>query len=752
MIEASAILKGPEPTIEPEFQLQLEELLELCRTNLRSVDEELVKRAFYLSYWAHRNDRRISGERYIVHPLAVAKIFVEQIGFDDIGVVAALLHDVVEDTEVSLEFIEETFGPVLATIIDGLTKISGAFESRDIGQAENVRKLLLSMASDIRVIFVKFADRLHNMRTLESLPKKKRFKIAAETLELFAPLAHRFGFYALKSEFEDLSLKILNPTEYAEISKGLREGKKVRDEYVNRFIEPIRNRLKEDLFEFEIYGRSKNTYSIYRKMQRQNKPLNEIYDIFAIRIVLKGSGQKGKEDCWRVYSIITDLYNPIPERFRDFLSVPKSNGYQSLHTTVLGPEGNPVEVQIRTEEMHGIAEQGVAAHWKYKENVESSDAEMDRFLDWVRELLDNPDPEHAAEFVQDFRLNLYDEEIYVFTPKGDLFTLPKKATPVDFAFLVHTEVGYHCIGAKVNTKMVPLSYQLRSGDQIEIITSKKQVPNPDWVKFVVTQKARTRIRHAIKEKRRETTNLGRQIWEKKAKRLGLKIDEQMLTQIASTLRFPGSEAMFFEIGSGFFDVGDLASAAKSYADGTSTDEKPPEREALIFDKFLDTAQSAGGSALLIDGKHQANILTHYAPCCNPIPGDDVFGYVSRAGGIKIHRVNCLNAPDLILNHADRVINVDWSRQKNLQFVAALRIMGEDRVGLVSDVTSVISKSLKTNIRSLRVDTEDGIFTATIVLYVSDVKHLKRLMQRIKRIQGIHGVYRYEDSTGTDGSN
>jgi RelA/SpoT family (p)ppGpp synthetase len=749
MIEASAILKGPAPKVEPEFQRQLDELIGLCRTNLRSVDEELIRRAFYLSYWAHRNDSRASGERYIIHPLAVAKIFVEQIGFDDIGVAAALLHDVVEDTEISLEFLNESFGPVLTNIIDGLTKISGAFESRDIGQAENVRKLMLSMATDIRVIFVKFADRMHNMRTLDSLPRKKRMKIAAETLELFAPLAHRFGFYALKSEYEDLSLKILNPSEYAHISKGLLEGRKLRDEYVNLFIGPIRDRLKEDGFDFEIYGRSKNTYSIYRKMQRQNKPLQEIYDIFAIRIVLKRNGQKGKEDCWRVYSIITDLYNPIPERFRDFLSVPKSNGYQSLHTTVVGPEGNPVEVQIRTEEMHEIAEQGVAAHWKYKENVATSDAEMDRFLDWVRELLDNPDPEHAADFVQDFRLNLYDEEIYVFTPKGDLFTLPKNATPVDFAFLVHTEVGYHCIGAKVNAKMVPLSHKLRSGDQIEIITSRKQVPNPDWVKFVVTQKARSRIRHAIKEKRRDTTILGRQLWDKKAKRQSLQLDDQMLTRIASKLKFPGTEQMFFEIGSGFFDVGDLASAAKAEVSNQDAEQDQPEKELLMFDKFLDTAQSAGGSALLIDGEYQANIMTQYAPCCNPIPGDDVFGYVSRAGGIKIHRVNCLNAPDLILNHAARVVNVDWSRQKNLQFIAAIRIMGEDRVGLVSDITAIISKSLKTNISSLQVETEDGIFTATVVLSVNDVSHLKRLMQRIKRIQGIHGVYRYEENRGAE---
>lgn len=744
MIEASAVLKGTGPGIEPDIQAHLDDLMALCKSNLRSVDEDLINRAFRLSHWAHRNEIRASGEPYITHPIAVARIFVEQIGLDDIGVAAALLHDVVEDTDISLAFVEDSFGTVLANIIDGLTKISGAYESRDVGQAENVRKLMLSMATDIRVILVKFADRLHNMRTIGSLSKKKQLKIATETLEIFAPLAHRFGFFNLKSEFEDLSLKVLNPSEYEIISHGLRDARKERDAFVARFIEPIRSRLKEDGFGFDISGRSKNTYSIYRKMQRQSKSLDEIYDIFAIRIVLQKSGQKGKEDCWRVYSIITDLYKPLADRFRDFLSVPKSNGYQSLHTTVLGPEGRRVEVQIRTEEMHNVAEKGVAAHWKYKENIAGSDKEMDRFLEWVRELLDNPDPEHATEFVQDFRLNLYDEEIYVFTPKGDLFTLPKNATPIDFGFLIHTEVGFHCIGAKVNGKMVPLSYKLTSGDQIEIITSKKQIPNPDWIKFVVTQKARSRIRHSIKEKRQQATLLGHQLWEKRSKKLGLQLGTRDLSRIASRLKFPNAEQLFYAIGSGHFEVSELARIVA--AGGTASEGQNDEGAdgLLMFEKFLDSAQSSSGSALLIEGEFQSDILTHYASCCNPIPGDDVFGYVSRAGGIKIHRVNCLNAPDLILHQADRVVNVEWSRQKDLQFIAAIRIMGEDRVGLVSDVTTVISKSLKTNIRSLTVDTEDGIFTATIVLFVKDVAHLKRLMQRIKRIQGVHGVFRYEE--------
>jgi len=744
MIEASAILKGSDLKVETQYSVLLEELLTLCRANLPSVDEEFIRKAFRVSYWAHRNDRRASGELYIAHPLAVARIYVEQIGFDDVGVAAALLHDVVEDTEISLDFISEAFGEKLAQIIDGLTKMSGAFETRDVTKAENVRKLMLSMASDIRVIFVKFADRLHNMQTLGSLPPHKQFRIASETLNLFAPLAHRFGFHSLKNQLEDLCLAYIHPDEFEEITTGLRNSQSEREVYISRFIGPLKDRLKEDGFTFDIYGRSKNLYSIYRKMKRQDKPLKEIYDIFAIRIVLDGEGSKGKEDCWRVYSIITDLFKPIPERFRDFISVPKSNGYQSLHTTVFGPEGRRVEIQIRTQEMHAIAEKGVAAHWKYKEGVESDDQEMDELLAWVRDLLEDPESENATEFVRDFRLNLYDEEIYIFTPKGDLFTLPSGATPVDFAYLVHTQVGFHCIGAKVNGKMVPLSYQLKSGDQVEIITSKKQTPNPDWIKFVVTQKARSRIRHWINQKRREAQTHGREVWEKRSSRVGLSVPDQELAKVATRLKFPNMEQLFYEIGSGLFDVNDLiksVKAAQKEEEATRTDD---ETLRLQYESFLDSAQTTGKPALMIDGELHSDIATDYATCCNPIPGDSVFGYLSRTGTIKIHRVSCRNAPNLILNRADRIISVEWSRQKDVQFVAALRVMGEDRVGILNDLTQVVSKNLKTNIRSITISTDDGVFEGNLVLFVHDLDHLRRLIDRIKRIEGIHGVYRFEE--------
>lgn len=746
MIQASSVLKEANISIEPKFEARLERLLAHCRTHLPNVDEDMVRRAFRLSYWAHRHHWRASGERYIAHPMEVADIVARDIGLDDVSVAAALLHDVVEDTDLSIGLIREEFGDTLATIIDGLTKISGVFASRELGQAENVRKLMLSMATDLRVILVKFADRLHNMRTIEALPKEKQLKKASETKELFAPLAHRFGLFAVKSELEDLSLKVLDPDSYHHILNSLADRKEEREAYIAYFTEPLKQRLEAEGFTFDIYGRVKNIYSIHRKMKRQNKPLEEIYDIFAIRVVLDESGKKGREDCWRIYSIVTDLYKPLPERFRDFISVPKSNGYQSLHTTVLGPKGRRVEVQVRTKEMHEVAERGVAAHWKYKEGGDRSDEEMDQFLDWVRDLLDSPKPEQATEFVEEFQLNLYDEEIYVFTPMGDLMTLPQGATPVDFAFKVHTEVGMQCIGAKVNGKMVPLSRELASGDQVEVITSKKQSPNPDWINFVVTHKARSRIRHWTNEKRRKTSKLGREIWEKEARRANVEISDQDLQEVAHELKFPDLQQLFYEIGSGLYEPQKLIDRIKLGAKNDEAAAKEADEEELRkkYERFLDAAQTSGKQALLINGELQTDLAVNYAACCNPIPGDEVFGYVSRSGSINIHRSNCPNAPDLLANHPDRILEVDWSHQNDVQFGAALRLVGEDRVGMVNDLTTVISKNLKTNIRSITIDSEDGIFSGTIVLHVSDLEHLKRLMERLKRIDGIHGVYRFEE--------
>ncbi len=742
MLEASGILQKHDIEIAEPYGQQLDDLIADCHQYLPVVDEVMIRRAFKLSYWAHRNDRRVSGESYISHPLAVAHIVAREIRLDDTSVGAALLHDVVEDTDLTIEIIEEEFGEQMALLIDGLTKIRGIYGNRALGQAENVRKLILSMAQDVRVIFVKFADRLHNMKTLESLPSAKQLKIATETLHLFAPLAHRFGLQRIKSELEDLALKVLEPETYSAIVFGLKSSRQQREAHIRSFIKPLSASLRQQEFDFEVKGRSKNLYSIFQKMQVQNKPLEEIYDVFAIRVILKTVGGKGKEDCWRVYSIVTDLYKPIPERFRDFISVPKSNGYQSLHTTVVDSDGRRIEVQIRTQEMHEIAERGVAAHWKYKEGVDGMDAKMDQFLTWVRDLMENPDAEQATEFVQEFSLDLYTDEIYVFTPRGDLKALPKGATPVDFAFQIHTDIGFHCIGAKVNGKIVPLSYKLRSGDQVEIITSKKITANPGWIKFVVTHKARSRIRHRINEERREAVRYGRQLWEKKAKRAKISLTEDELIQLASQFNYSTSAQMFYEISSGLLDVQDLIQYLRT-GDSPDLDEEvevSPEPSA----SFLEHAQDHGAEALLINGERIRGLATVYASCCNPIPGDSVFGYTSKAGSINIHRTGCRNAAHLLVNHPDRIQSCAWSRQKDVRFVVGLRVIGEDRVGILHDLTTVISRNLKTNILSITVKTEDGFFEGTIILQVSDLQHLKRLIERVKRVDNIRGVYRFEE--------
>ena len=738
------MLKRPRAPISAELERELEELVHLCHTHLPSVDEDMIRRAFALSHWAHRNDRRASGEPYITHPLAVAKIVAEAIRIDDTSVAVALLHDVVEDTELSLSLLREEFGNEITMLIDGLTKIRGVSYQRTLGQAENVRKLILSMADDIRVMLVKFADRLHNMRTISALSRAKQLRVATETQSLFAPLAHRFGLQNIKNELEDLALRVLEKDAYDAIVDGLKASRQERDVYIDSFIGPLRERLSDMNLKFDIYGRSKNVHSIFLKMNAQNKPLTEIYDIFAIRVVLKTRGRAGKEDCWRVYSLITDLYKPIPERFRDFVSVPKSNGYQSLHTTVLDAEGRRVEVQIRTQEMHEIAERGVAAHWKYKEGVKKSDTRMDQFLTWVRDLMENPRQEAATDFVKDFSLNLYTDEIYVFTPRGDLKTLPRGATPVDFAFQIHTDVGYQCIGAKVKGKMVPLSYALQSGDQVEIITSKKKKPNPDWMKFVVTHKARSRIRHWVNEERRAATRKGRQIWEKKAARAKLTVSDAMLVRYAAKFKYASSDQMFYEIASGLFDVGELVRLIRKRGNASpKEDEEISLTGSEEYDTFLEHAQTSNQDTLIINGQRISGMSVDYAPCCNPIPGDPVFGYTSRTGTLKIHRTVCRNAPHLLDRFGERIQPCDWSRQKDVRFIVGLRVVGEDRVGIVHDLTTVISRNLKTNIRSIVIETEDGMVEGKIVLDVSDLQHLKRLIKRLMRVDGIHGVYRFE---------
>ena len=744
--------------VAPEYERRLRVLLEHCSRTLPSVDEGLIRRAFRVAYWAHRHDRRASGELYISHPLEVALIAAKDIRMDDVTVAAALLHDTVEDTDLSLDLIRSEFGDEIATITDGVTKIGSVFEDRRLGRAENVRKLMLSMASDVRVILVKFADRLHNMRTLGAVGEEKQLRIAAETRDLFAPLAHRFGLHEVKTELEDLSLKFLQPDAFRDIARGLNAKRRQRERVVEDFVRPVRRELEEAGFDFEIYGRPKSITSIHNKMKRQGVGLEEVYDLFAIRVILHTTGKQGREDCWRVYSVVTAMYPPVDGRHRDFISKPKSNGYQSLHTTVMTPEGRPIEVQIRTADMHEVAERGVAAHWKYKEapggdgeaTAGAGDARVDEMYAWVRDLIENPAPDDAGEFVRQFQLQLYDEEIYVFTPAGELVTLPRGATPVDFAFQIHTEVGYHCIGAKADGKMVPLSYRLHSGEQVEILTSSRQTPNPDWAGFVVTHKAQSRIRHWVNERRRKAVNHGRELLDKKLARARLEPDEQALNKLAARLRFASSQQLFYEIGTGAFDPADVVEALKRGLQPEPEADAPPDGQspALLevdeIDFREDARERAGGrTALVIEGERHEDLAVEYAACCGPIPGDDVFGFLSRTGVVKIHRKTCKNAPHLFQDHSERVIPVEWSRQKDVSFSSTLRVVGEDRVGIVSDMTAVISKSLKTNIRSITVTSEDGMFEGTIVLYVSGVQQLKRIVKRLGRLDGIYGVYRDE---------
>ncbi len=726
-------------------KFHLEHLISVCNDQLEGFDKNLIERAFKLSYHSHKGITRASGEPYFLHPVAVAEIIAEEIKIDDVSVAAALLHDTVEDTEVSLEDINREFGPTVAQLIDGLTKIKGVFKTKNTKQAETFMKLLITMAEDIRVVLIKFADRLHNMRTLSHLPRKKQMSIATETLELYAPLAHRFGLFNIKSELEDLSFKAIDPNGFKFISRKLKEKKESREEFIAEFMQPIRKQLDISGFNFEIKGRPKHIYSIYKKMMRQQKPFEEIYDLFAIRIILDEPHKK--EDCWRVYSFITDAYTPIPERFRDFISVPKTNGYQSLHTTVITSQGRKVEIQIRTRQMDEIAEMGLAAHWKYKEGSQS--AVLDKFVNWVREVLENPRPEAATEFVEDFQLNLYTDEIYVFTPRGELRTLPKGSTPIDFAFDIHSEIGERAIAAKVNGKMVPLSHVMKSGDQVEIITGKKSNLNPDWINHVTTHKAKSRVRQFIKQEERKVSDKGRELWEKKADRFKLEISDQDLAKIARKLNFASIQSMMYSIGAEAMDVGKLSKAVKSFLSKGRVDEEvdesrfPPGITSEEFDdKYFDTAQESNRQALVMDGS-LANIKFSYSKCCNPIPGDDVVGYISRAGGLKIHRTNCNNLRHLLKTEPEHIVDVSWSKPAGSKFIGALKIIGEDRVGLINDISSLISNSLKTNMKSINVSSDSGIFEGTLILYVEDLKHLEMIIKKIMNIDGIKQAYRFE---------
>jgi GTP diphosphokinase / guanosine-3',5'-bis(diphosphate) 3'-diphosphatase len=727
-------------------QDELDLLLNSCHEHMETVDDDLIERAFKLTYLSHEGGVRASGEPYYLHPLEVAHIVISEMSLDDVSVAAALLHDTVEDTEISLEYIKTEFGTTVAHLIDGMTKISGVLKTTESRQAETFMKLLMTMADDLRVVLIKFADRLHNMRTLKHLPRPKQIKIATETVELYAPLAHRFGLFKVKSEFEDLCFKTIDTQGYRFITRKLREKKEDREGFIDEFMEPIRDQLYRAGFNFEIKGRPKHIYSIYRKMVTQQKPFEDIYDLFAIRIIL--DEPHTREDCWRVYSYITDTYTPIPERFRDFLSVPKTNGYQSLHTTVFSRAGRKVEIQIRTRQMDEIAEKGLAAHWKYKEGKGGKNP-LDKISSWVRDALENPRPDAASEFVQDFTLNLFADEIYVFSPKGRLMTLPKGSTPIDFAFEVHSEIGERALAAKVNGKMVPLRHKLISGDQVEIITGKQINLNPDWINDVVTHKAKSRIRQYINMAERKAVDAGKEQWQKRVSKNHFELSDQDLVKVALKLKYPSLNRMYHDIGTGNFDVNTLVKAVRAFLDKGRIEEESKSRQKLekltdeeIQDLFHDNARAGSLRGLIINGE-LTDVKYSYSKCCNPIPGDDVIGFLSRVGDVKIHRTTCSNVSYLIKNDNERVVEVDWPKSMTANFIGAVRIIGEDRVGMVNDITNLISNSLKTNMKSINVNSDEGMFEGTLIIYVEDTNHLDRVIKRIMKISGVKQAYRFE---------
>ncbi|TRX49224.1 bifunctional (p)ppGpp synthetase/guanosine-3',5'-bis(diphosphate) 3'-pyrophosphohydrolase [Fulvivirga sp. M361] len=724
-----------------EIVRKYRQLLRRSKPILKDDDGKLIRKAFNAALEAHKGTRRKSGEPYIFHPLSVARICVDEIGLGTTSIVSALLHDIVEDTDWTIQDIERGFGKKIARIIDGLTKISGVFEHGSSQQAENFRKMLLTLSEDVRVILVKLADRLHNMRTLESMPVNKQYKIASETIFLYAPLAHRLGLYGIKSELEDLYLRYTESETYDELVGKMDAAKETRDKFIKSFIRPIQRELNNHDFKYIIKGRPKSVHSVWNKMKKQNIPFEEVYDLFAIRIILDTSLENEKADCWQVYSIVTDFYKPNPDRLRDWISTPKANGYESLHTTVMAKNGQWVEVQIRTKRMDEIAEKGYAAHWKYKDDA-SQESGLEQWIAKVRDMLEQNDSS-ALEFVDDFRGNLFNEEVFVFTPTGDLKTLPHGATALDFAFDIHTEVGAKCIGAKINQKLVPINYKLKNGDQVEILTSSKQKPSDDWLRFVVTSKARSKIKDELKENKKFYVDEGKEIVYRKLRHLKLEPNNDTFDRMRAYFSVNNQFELFFKVGKGIID-GRQIKEFRDFKPAAVVKSKPPNAvpDAKTFENELVKAKSHD---VLLIGEDMDVIDYKLAKCCNPIPGDNVFGFVTVTEGIKVHRVSCPNAPELLSNHGHRVVKAKWASQHQSSFLVGLKIIGTDRVGLINDVTSIISEELKVNMRSMSIDTDSGIFEGEIMLYVHDTIHLDLLITRLEKVDGVVKVSRFESN-------
>ena len=722
-----------------EARNQLEEILKLCTRCNSQEDYRLITKAFDVAMEAHKGVRRKSGELYIMHPLAVARIVAEEIGLGSKGIVAALLHDVVEDTSYTIEDIETIFNGTIANIVGGLTKLDGVFDQTQSLQAENFRKLLLTMVEDVRVILIKLADRLHNMRTLGSMPDHKKLKIAGETLFLYAPLAHRLGLYTIKSELEDLSLKYEHPAVYDEISLLLKDYRVRTDHQLTTFSLPIEDRLRKEGYEFDIKGRPKSIYSIWSKMQKKQIPFDEIYDLLALRIVFKPKeGITEKAQCWSIYSMITDIYKPKPDRLRDWVSVPKANGYEALHATFMGPNGQWVEIQIRSERMDEIAERGFAAHWKYKGSSDR-ESELDNWLRRIREVLERADP-NSLEFLDDFKLNLFAAEMMIFTPKGDVKILPKGATTLDMAFEIHSNIGYKCIGAKVNYKLVPLNHELKSGDQVEILTSEKQTPKYEWLNYVTTAKAKTRIKEAFKKERKSLISDGEIMLEEALNKMKLTINAKILKKIQNFYNIPHKEELYFKIGKKLIRLDNLP---KILSDKTSNKwvrywhlsfGKPSKRSAI--------SKNAKQTEMVVSDS-MADDDYQIATCCNPIPGDDVVGYMDEKNQLILHSRRCPVAIRLMSSQGNRIVSASWESHKILSFLALINLSGIDQIGIVSKITKTISDYQNVNMRSIHFESHDGIFEGAIYLYIHNTEDLNNLIYNISAIKGVHNVTRQE---------
>ncbi|NIK73535.1 GTP pyrophosphokinase [Thermonema lapsum] len=736
-----------------EILKRYRKLMRTAKPYLKEGDAALIKKAFKMAAEAHKDMRRKSGEPYIFHPLAVAQICVEEMGLGATSIAAALLHDVVEDTDTTLEDIEREFGGKIARIIDGLTKITDVEDSVTSSQAENFKKIILTLAEDVRVILIKIADRLHNMRTLESMAKHKQLKIASETIYIYAPLAHRLGLYSIKSELEDLYLRYTAPSVYNEIVEKIEQTKASREKFIRDFIRPIRKALKEEGYKFEIKGRMKSVYSIYQKMQKQKIPFEQVYDLFAIRIILDDiPPQQEKAACWKVYSIVTDFYLPNPDRLRDWISTPRANGYESLHTTVMSRTGQWVEVQIRTRRMDDIAERGYAAHWRYKESgvqmkkggKQSLETGLEMWLNRVRELLEK-NGTGAIEFIDDFRSNFFSDEIYVFTPKGDLKVLPQGATALDFAFEIHTEIGKTCIGAKVNNKLVTINHELKNGDQVEILTSAKQKPSIDWLSFVKTSKAKHKIKEALREEKRAFMKLGREMVNKKLQQWGVPCNDRTYEQIRAFFNEKTAADLFYRIGSGELPITELKRFKEILETKGARKGQVQQIPAVKKEDKESEAQAKPQlpSDTILIGDDYMHLSYTLAKCCNPIPGDEIFGFMTVNEGIKIHRTTCPNATELLSKHGNRVIKATWASVAEQSFLVGLYIKGTDRVGIVNDVSKVISNDLKVNMRSIAIDTSDTLFEGTCTVMVANTEALKDLIERLKTIPGVEEVKRLD---------